>query len=841
MAVLDGELLERLLDVDGPSAFAVVTERLGKIIGVGRAHRSKSTEAEVAFTVSDRHQHHGIGTLLLEALADRAAENGIEQFVAVTQADNVEMLHVFRNCGLQVSIRHDPEDASTMLVELQVDVGHEQFLAARRKREQSAVALSLQPLLAPRSIAVIGVSTTTKSPGRRILDALIDHEFAGHLVAVNPHAENIGGVRTVPTVADIGDSIDLAIIAVPASSVESVARECGEQGVRALLVISAGFAEIGDVGRNRQQELLNIVRSFGMRLIGPNCLGVVTTSEDVRMHAVFANIRILPGHVALMSQSGAVALAIAALAAESGLGLSSLVSVGNKADVSGNDLLDYWDCDPRTKVIALYLESFGNPRTFARRARDVGSRKPIVAIKSARSTAGSVAATSHTGALTSQDSTVDALFEQTGVLRVDDPGDLVSLCSALSALPLPAGRSVAVVGNAGGLSILTVDAMSNNDLVPAQLSPATTSDLRSIASPNASLSNPVDLTADATPAQITEAVRLVLSDEEVDAVIVDYVGMNLETTQRLITSLAVLAHSATKPILTVLATQDRSVLQTSVGQHYLPTAASPTQAALVIAKMADRFDWLQNGGRPETHPPTENAESIASLLLTETSEMRDSRTVSSPTAALVFKLAGIRVAMPHYAASAESAAHIASEIGFPVCLKAANPNLKHRSDEGAVWTNLKDEFGLDCAFRAFEQRLGASMEGVLVQPMAAEGVEMIVGIINDPAFGPLVMVGAGGREAEIWKDSAVHLAPVSHAAALNMVSSLRSFPLLSGFRGSPPADIAALVDIVVRVARLAADFPSLEAIDANPVIVHRQGATAVDVKIKLSPDHLPSM
>lgn len=829
MPRLADTLLERLIAVDGESAFAFVAIRRNNIVGVGRAHRTEGPKAEVAFTVSDALQGHGIATVLLEKLATYARAVGIEKFVAITQTSNSSMLGVFRHVGYPVVVHHDPEDASMMLVDMTLDADDAKYQEAHRAREHSAAATSLRPLLRPASIAVIGASRNAASPGRRIVDELLKHGYTGRIVPVNPNAKEVAGLPAVSRIGDVHEVFDLAIIAVPAAGVVSAADECGRAGVHGLLVISAGFAEIGDLGKQRQRELLEVCRSYGMRLVGPNCLGMITTDPTVSMHALFTDLEVAPGGISLMSQSGAVAMAIAALAAQRGIGLSSMVSVGNKADVSGNDLLEYWDGDPATKVIALYLESFGNPRTFARRAQDISRRKPIVAIKSARSAAGSRAAASHTGALTTHDATVDALFEQSGVLRVDDLGDLLTLASTLERLPLPQGRRVAVVGNAGGLAILTIDALVRFGLVPAEMQPTTVSRLRQLAPPNASFANPVDLTADANPAQIVETVSLISQDPGVDALIIVHVGVGKNSRVDVERALTDVIAKNDKPIVTLFASSP----QERAGQSQVPTVDSPTQAALTLAKMAERFEWLHQRTEPLVPLPIDTLEAIQGVL-TDARNMRPvSGRLDAPAASRLLQLAGIAVAHPVFAADADAAVERATQIGYPVCLKAANPDLEHRSDLGAVNVDLADDFQVECAFQAMQKHLGSAMGGAIIQPMAKPGVEMIVGVTHDPAFGPLVMVGAGGREAELWRDISLHLAPVPPNIARQMVASLRSARLLTGFRGSLPADVDALVEVIVKVSQLAVELPELVTLDANPVIVHSKGATAVDVKIQL--------
>lgn len=850
LAHMDGPLLDHLLDVDNDHSIAIVALREGRIIGIGRADRTTGTEslgtegpeatvptAEVAFTVGDGLHGLGIATILLEALAARARLLGIRRFVALTQADNREMLGVFRSAGFAVKLRRDPDDASIVVVAFLIeDDGHAR--AARRDRERTAVSASLRPLLEPESIAVIGASSTKDSPGRRVVRELLANGFVGLVFPVNPKAEYVEGLPAVPTVADIPVPVDLAVVAVPAGAVVAVAEECAAAGVRGLLVISSGFAETGPEGRARQAALVAVCRGSGMRLIGPNCLGVITTAEEVRMHAVFTRLEVRRGGLALMSQSGAVAIAIASLAAQQGIGMSSLVSVGNKADVSGNDLLEYWDQDAATRVIAVYLESFGNPRRFARIARDVSRRKPIVAIKAARSQAGSRAAASHTAALAAPDTIVDALFEQTGVLRVEDPRELLALASALDRLALPAGRRVAIVGNAGGLGILTADAMASEALSLATFEPATVEDLRRLAPPNSALSNPVDLTATASPDQLRGALNIVLADVGVDAVVALHVSVRPDDQAHVLETIADVVQSAQKPVLLMFGTAAGETLTGADRVGEVALAATPREVALVLGRMADRAEWLERQREPERPIDPTVIEGIRGLVADGLVANSDGGWLSATVAFGILGAAGIPVAPPVEAADADAAADAAGAIGFPVCLKAANPALMHRSDVGAVHVGIRDEYGVVCAFQSIQHALAGDMHGAFVQPMAEPGVEMILGITNDSQFGSFVVVGSGGRTAELWRDTAIHVAPLDRDAAAAMVRSLRSRRLLNGFRGAPPADEAALVDALVRIAQLAADVPEIAELDANPIIVHPHGVTAVDVKIRVAPNHV---
>jgi acyl-CoA synthetase (NDP forming)/GNAT superfamily N-acetyltransferase len=852
---LDGPLLESLINVDQKDAIAVVAERAGAIVAVGRAHRidppaaapatetpgdSLESSAEIAFVVLDSLQGLGIATLLLESLASQARGVGIRRFVATTRVDNTEMLAVFKAAGFVTTVKRDPEDVALLTVSFST-VDDNDSVAARYHREQMATVASLRPLLRPNSIAIIGASRNPNAVGGRVLRELMVRGFAGQIVPINPHADFLESIPVFRSIVDVGVHIDLAIIAVPAEHVVEIVNQCAQAGVRSVLVLSAGFAEIGPEGRARQQQLLEATRRGGMRLIGPNCLGIVTTDPLVSMHAVFTALPMLEGSVAMMSQSGAVAIAIASMASEMGIGMSSLVSVGNKADVSGNDLLEYWDQDPLTKAIALYLESFGNPRKFGRIAREVSRTKPIVAIKAARSTDGSRAALSHTGALAVEDATVDALFEQAGVLRVDEPSELLALANAFVQLPLPKGRRIAIVGNAGGLAILAADALSHERLMLATLDDSTVSTIKQTAPDNAALHNPIDLTALATPQQLHQAISSVLVDPGVDAIVVVLVNMDAQEVANFRSTLNELVQSAAKPIVSVFAANPAnpsrqtagSSSQTGVATVPVPTAVSTREAAVVIRRMADRAEWLANLEDPEL-PLSETAiDQIRTIVAGEMMLRPEGAWLETVLASRIVDIVGVPVNKIVLAMDEDGAIDAAQSMGYPVCLKAANPNLVHRSDVGAVHLGLRDDFNVAAAFRSIEHAVRSEMNGALVQAMSLPGVEMIIGIQNNPAFGPIVLVGAGGRTAELWRDTALHLAPLSRSDARNMLKTLRCFPLLTGFRGGPLGDVEALVDTIVRIAQLGAEVPEIVELDINPVIVHTTGLSAVDIKIRL--------
>ena len=509
--------LAKMLDVDYRDRFTLGVEMAGELIGMGSYHYdSVRASAEVAFTVADAHHAQGIGTLLLEHLVAAALSNGIQRFHAETLGDNRQMLDVFRHAGFAV---RRSLDAGVFDLEFDLSVPADGAVA---ERERIAETRSVARLLAPKVVAVIGASRTAGTVGNAVLSNICENGFAGIVHPVNPRAASVRGLKCYPSIADVPDHVDLAIISVPAGAVAGVLEECGEAGVHGAVILSAGFAEVGADGLATEAALVRLARRYGMRLIGPNCVGIINTAPDVNLDATFAPTRPVRGSVGFVSQSGALGIAVLEAAESLGLGISSFVSLGNKADISGNDLLQYWEDDPATEVALLYLESFGNPTKFNRLARRFSQHKPIVAVKSGRSEAGQRAASSHTAALATDDILTDTLFRQAGIIRVDTLAQMFDVTRVLVHQPVPAGRRVAIVGNSGGPGILAADACSSAGLVVPELSPATRTVLTDLLGPHAGVRNPVDVLASAGAEQYEQALRVVLADEAVDAVIVIY-------------------------------------------------------------------------------------------------------------------------------------------------------------------------------------------------------------------------------------------------------------------------------------------------------------------------------
>ena len=666
--VLSPAEVVHLTTVDHADRVALVAELGAEILAVARYERlpAPAADAEVAFLVSDRHQGRGIGTVLLEHLASAARERGITRFVAETLAANGRMLDVFRTAGFD---ERTHMDGGVVRVELTIEPG-DRAVAAMEQREHRAEALSVARLLTPTSVAVIGASRKATTIGHQVLRNLLAGGFAGPVYPVNPGADHVASVKAYPTVLDVPGAVDLAVIAVPSAAVAGVIRQCAEKGVSGLVVLSAGFGEVGAEGAAAQRELRQLARHNGMRLVGPNCIGVVNTA--VGLNATFSPYAPLPGRIAMQSQSGALGIGILERSTRIGMGVSSFVSVGNKADVSGNDLLQYWEDDPGTDVILLYLESFGNPRKFARIARRVSRRKPIVAVKSGRSAAGVRAASSHTAAMATPDVAVDALFRQAGVIRVDTLDELFDMAVLLSSQPLPAGRRVAIVGNSGGPGILATDACDGAGLEVPELSAATQAALREVIDPNGAVANPVDLVAGATPAGYEAAIRVLLADDDVDAVIVVNTATYAAPSADIAGVLRRVVAGATKPVVgSFLAWPGLQPLLRPEGpeEAAVPAFASPEPAARALARAAAYAEWRRRspGSVPDLAEfDIERAERVVDGFLVG---RPDGGWLPTETIAELLGAAGVSILETVPVSSDAGAAAQADRLGYPVVLE----------------------------------------------------------------------------------------------------------------------------------------------------------------------------
>ena len=807
-------------------ATTLVAETGGRIVGFATCYQDGGPprRAEVAFAVGDAVQGHGIGTRLLERLAGIARASGIETFDAYVLGDNAAMLQVFRDSGLTTTIALE---GGIWHVALSLTVT-DRFVEESAARSQTAAAASMRAFFAPQVVAVIGANRTRGKIGSEILHNLIAADFAGTIVPVHPDAGEIGGRPAYPRITDVPGPVDLAVVVVPAAHVLETVDACIAKGVRAICVISAGFSECNAEGRAREAQLLDKVRRAGVRLIGPNCMGLLNTDPAVRLNATFSPVYPPRGTVAMSTQSGALGLAILDYARRLDIGISSFVSVGNKADVSGNDLIQYWAEDPHTSVILLYLESFGNPQKFADIARRVGRTKPIVAVKAGRSAAGSRAAASHTGALASNDVVVDALFRQAGVIRTDRLEEMFDVAALLSHQPVPRGSRVAILTNAGGPGILAADACEANGLQLPSLSEATRAELLSFLPAAASVTNPVDMLASATPEHFRRALTAILRDEAVDSVIAIFIPPLVTEPHAVAAALRAAAVGRTdKPVLGVFMRAEGAPASLAP----IPSYAFPESAALALARVTAYGQWRAKPPLASAAPLRVDRDAIRRIV--ETAGARGADWLSAAEAQTLLSAAGITTPAWRVATNEDDAADAATRMGYPVALKALGPSLLHKTERRAVALHLRDADAVRAAHADLTARLGSDMTAVLVQRMVTPGPEMIVGAVHDPLFGPVLACGTGGVMVDVLADTAFRLHPLTESDAREMIDELRGARLLRGYRGAPPADEAALRDVMLRVSAIVGLAPEIQELDLNPVIVLPTGACVADVRIRL--------
>lgn len=790
--------------------------------------------AEVAFAIADDYQGRGLATILLGQLAEVAASNSIQVFEAETLPGNTAMLNVFRQSGFPTKIE---VAAGELRISFPTSLTFEAIEKFER-RESVASVNALKLFFNPRAVAVIGASRKRRTIGGEIFHNLLSYGFQGPVYPVNPTAAVVQDVPAYASVEAVPGPVDLAIIVVPAKEVLGVAEGCGRKGVKALVVISAGFSETGADGQTQQADLLRICRAYGMRLIGPNCMGILNTDSYVRLDATFAPSLPPQGRVGFSSQSGALGLAIIEYANSLGLGISSFVSVGNKADISGNDLLRYWESDAATDVILLYLESFGNPRKFSQIARRVGQKKPIVVVKSGRSKAGARATSSHTGALIAgSDITVDALFRQSGVIRTDTLEELFDVASLLANQPLPRGRRVGIITNAGGPAILCADACEARGLEIPVLNEEGQQALRAILPREASVANPVDMIASASADQYREAIRAVASDPNIDSLIVIFVPPLVTRSEDVARVIAeeVAALNRTKPVAVVFMSPNSAPPELQNGEARVPVYQFPETAAIALARATRYQEWRK---RPQPQPI--RLEDInrdqAAMVIASALTRGDGWLTPAETAELLWCY-GLPLIEQEFVATPEDAAAIAKRFGAPVALKAIASGLLHKIEAGAVRLNLCTPQAVQAAAVEMQQQLslaGCEATGFVVQRMANGGVEMILGIVHDPQFGPVLACGAGGTQVELLKDVAIRLTPISPADAHEMLRSLKTFPLLDGFRGAPKCNIAAVEDALLRMSALVSDIPQIAEFDCNPFLVDEQGGQILDARVRVA-------
>ena len=827
-----------MADVDYSTRYGLVASRGDDRAAVGHGTYMETApgRAEVAFTVADEMQGQGLGTILIAHLAEVAEAHGIQVFFAEVLPHNHRMIDVFRESGFPIEVSSEP---GAIHIEFPTSFGSD-AVERFEERDRLAAAAAVRRFMQPRAVAVIGASRRRGTVGGEVFHNLLESGFEGVVYPVNPASDTVQSVRAYRHLGDVPDQVDLAVIAVPAPAVVAAARECAASGVSGLVVLSAGFAETGPEGAGLQRELVDVCRGAGMRLVGPNCLGVTANEDGSRLNATFAPGAPPPGNVGFVTQSGALGLALIELARDRGLGVSSFASIGNRADITGNDMLEYWEQDPATEVALLYIESFSDPGRFSRVAQRVGRKKPVVVVKSGRSVAGERAAGSHTGALLSaSDVTVDALFEQAGVIRTETLAELLDVASLLSSQPLPQGPRVGILTNAGGPGIMCADACDAAGLEVPELPDEVRQALAEHLPPEAALANPVDMIATASAEQYRRSIEILSSWDGIDALIIIFIRPLLTRAEEVAEAVrsAIGEMERQVPVQAVFMSQaDREAM---AGAD-VPTYLYPEDAARTLGRVMRHVRWrerpLQEPARFSDTRPDEASAVIADALEEE------GEWLNAGNVARLLDCYGIAMPAWRVANDPASAAHAAEELGMAVALKAQGPEILHKSEIGAIRTGLADATAVAGAAVQMDEMLAAAglhRETFLVQAMADGGAEMLVGIANDPAFGPVLACGAGGTRAELHPDLAVRICPVTAEEAGEMLRSLATYPLLTGFRGEPPADIGALEELLQRVSAMVEAHREIVELDLNPVIVGPGGATAVDARVLARPAPRP--
>ncbi|MFH1434966.1 MAG: acetate--CoA ligase family protein [Pseudomonadota bacterium] len=714
------------------------------------------------------------------------------------------------------------------------------------KKKKSARRDSLDGLFRPRTIAVIGASKRKGQIGREILRNIVTFEFPGAVYPVNPNADTVLSMRCYPSVLAIQDDIDLAFIVVPRRHVQKVVEECGIKGVKGIVVITAGFKEIGGSGVEAEKRLLETVRRYSMRMVGPNCMGIVNTHPGYRIFGTFAGNPPILGRVGFSSQSGAVGAVLLNYASRVGLGFSMFVSVGNKADVSANDLLEYWETAPSTDAILLYMENFGNPRKFFPLARKITKTKPVVAVKSGRTVQGARAASSHTGALADNEAVTNALFEQTGVLRVDSVRTLFDVAKALTGGYLPMGDRIGIVTNAGGPGILLTDAVIQSGMRLATLKKETVAVLRDKLPKEAAVCNPVDVIASAGAQSYHDALVAVAADPNVDALIAVFVPPIMIEIDDVIKKIIDVRKRTDKPILScIMGTMEGAEGTIDLNLHGIPNYEFPDRAAYAMAMLVKYADWKSKpeGRTPQFKVNRKKVEDIIGAAAAGGGGWLDAADVRD-----VFKAYGIDMVPSAGAASPTEAARVAAEVGFPVVMKVLSPDVIHKTDVGGVLVDVRTKGEARAGFRKIQAALkkkvrGAKFEGVEIQTMVKEGRELIVGMHLDPKAGPLLMFGLGGIFAETIKDVVFRICPITDLEANEMLESLRGVAILKGARGEKSVDMDRLKEILLRLSQLVSDFHEIETFDINPLLAMEKGkpTVAVDARIRISPQKGPGL
>lgn len=790
--------------------------------------------AEIGIVVHDKYQNKGLGTAMLGIINEIAYKQGIEKMEAYVHPENTAMIKVLSKLGNPYEIKIN----EGYLKVTYLTYPHEDAIEAFDKRESFASRNAVKYFFEPRSIAVIGASREEGSIGHELYKNIIQGGFTGVCYPVNKRAKYILANKCYSSIKEIEDEIDLAFIAVPAKEVINVAKECAEKGVKGLVVISAGFSETGEEGRKLENELLKICRENGIRLVGPNCLGLINTDPKIRLNGQFTHVKAIEGNIGFFSQSGALGISVIEFARGIGVGLSQFISVGNKADISGNDVLCYWEKDERTKVILMYIESFGNPRKFIRIARRISRNKPIIVVKGGITSAGLRAAQSHTGAmLASSNFSIDALLKQAGVIRTNTLNEMFSVAALLATQELPKGRRIGIITNAGGAGILAADACETHGLLVPEFPQEIQKSLKEILPKIASVRNPVDITAHAMPKDYYEAMLKILENDVIDALIIIYQPAIENKTEELVNKLieAINISKYKIPIIAVLPGQQGQVKIIDRAGIKIPSYPFPENAVVALSKAAE-YAELRNKDYGKIVRP-KDVKRIEALSFVSKKLMEYEGWLSFEECIKLLSYYGLPFAKT-YICDKEELKKIELNLKGKFAIKASGKEILHKSDVGAVKLNVEAERIYDEAVE-MESKLkekGLKVEKFIVQEMVEGGIEMLVGVTNDPSLGPLVVCGFGGIFTELIKDISIGLTPLTDTYINEMIENLKLYPVLKGYRKGVSYDITALKDVIARIGALVEDIPASFEIDLNPVVVlpEGNGAKIIDARIRIS-------
>lgn len=835
-----GEIAKRLAISNLESQFGLAALAGNELVGHAVYLVTASGRAEFGLAIADAYQGRGLGILLFGRLAEAAAHAGIQVFEAVVKADNHRMLDLLRDSGFPLWLRSEPGEVHADMPTALSEEARQNF----ERRDSLAALAAVNRFLAPHSVAVIGSSLEPDTTGGAVLRNLLAGGFAGQVHAVSGTGALVEGRAAFKSVRDIAGPVEMAVITVPATSIVEVASQCAEKGVRALVVISGGFAEVGPEGAELQRQLLEVCRQAGMRLVGPNGMGVLNTSPQVRLNASLMPDLPLRGRIGFLSQSGSLGVAVMEHARALGAGFSAFVSVGNNADVSGNDLMQYWESDPDTNLIMLYLESFTSPRTFARVARRVGRSTPIVVVKGGRSASGARATTSHTGALVMPSSirlatsgvSEDALFQQAGIIRTETLEELLDTAQVLSDQPLPSGNRVAILTNAGGPAVLGADACEARGLQLPPLPDEVRDALAGALAGAGTLANPIVMPATSGPTQYSQVIARLAAWPGIDALIViftPHVGVAAAEVAAAVRGAAA-GFSRPIPLLAVFTSMPDGPGLMRDETLRIPTFAFPEDAARALGHACRYVAWRQT---PEdTLPELAGLDSNRAAAVIAATLAQGPGWMSPAAVSALLACYGLAPAESVVVANPHDAGEGAKRLGGRVALKALVPGLIRKSDAGAVRTDLEGARQVEDAAKEVSAQLesaGRHVQAFMVQRMAPPGVEMLVGVVQDRHFGPVVAVGAAGRAVELFKDAQIRLTPLGRTDAATMIRSLTTYPLLDGYRGAQPVSVAALEEVLLRVGALVEAHSEVADIDFNPVIVHPDGAVIVDARIRV--------